>query len=620
MFKFIPARWPIALLAAALITPWATFAQLGPQGGGGGGGYTSVPAPAQPGVPSSGGQSTLVIEGLDGINSAPISSTLRQALLSDWHSTGQLEAATYFINPAAIAAIERSQANGSLDPYLQPYVNAPSSFGCDDQVKTKTKNISLDWNGTSTNGPVGPFTGDLDLQADIDGQATNTFEYRVKRFGAFGVCIPYWVKFGHVRVQGQASLDGDISLTGSLSNNNDPWEWSRQLANPHLGSFDFFVGPIYVHIGIELPITAGIQAGLTVEANVDYENQAVATGTFDYTCTLSNCSGNSSFTTQTSGVPQVITGSIEGRAEIQAYIDVAVRAYLYNRNLAYAQVGIRPVAMLDLWGYFGNTCGDVECDSNADAVAALTASIDFQVFINAKARAIGKTWEWDDLWHSPRYHLAFIDFVDNGALDPMLHGPGTVRVGDLATYQARMRPCWPYEDDITYEVVWEDGTVNTFTKAPDEYQNLNRAFSTTGSKPISVTALHDAHGRTLNRTTTRNVQASVFADTDDPDCSAGGTDTSGGGGGSSNPAAQLTCFAQVTGGSPGWQMQCAGSGQNGLAPYIYQWRYENGPWLSGTSTRTLQCQALEDRIQLRVLDSNGQWSSASSAWCPGGIA
>ncbi|MEO1085348.1 MAG: hypothetical protein AAFY88_14005, partial [Acidobacteriota bacterium] len=539
----------------------------------------------------------------------------------DWQANGQSPSATYFINPDAIAAIERSLASGRLDPYLEPYANQSRS-GCGDLIRTKSRSFPLDWNGISIDGPVGAFTGELGLDADLDGNATGEFQYRIKRFSLFGICIPYWVKFDHLRIFGNATLDGDIELSGSLSNNDDPWEWSRQIAKPHLGSLDFFIGPIYVHLGFNLPIKVGVEVGVTVEATVTYETEGDATGSFDYTChSFNNCVGNSSFSVQNLGNPQAITGSIEGRAEIEGYVDVGVRAYLYSDSFLYAQVGVRPKAFVDVWGYYGNNCGDVDCDSNAETVSALTASVDWQLFITAKAFAIGATWEWDDLWHTPKQHLAFIDFLGSPALHPMLHGPDSTQPGAVTTYQARMRPCWPYEDEVTYEVVWDDGTVNTFTKAPGQYQDLLHQFWTSGTVPVTVTALHDAHGRQINRSTTRDILVSPLAPTEDPDCSAGGTDTTGGDdGGDDGSVAIFSCLALANTGNPGWDMECSGSGTNGLAPYTYYWRYDGGTWFSGASSMTFECQDFNDTIEFRVRDSNGEYSDIESDSCPGGIA
>ncbi|MEM8996599.1 MAG: hypothetical protein AAGF23_17575, partial [Acidobacteriota bacterium] len=479
----------------------------------------------------------------------------------------------------------------------------------------------LNWNGTSVRRPVGSFTGELDVEADLDGEVTAIFRYKIKRTGIFGVCVPYWVKYHSFQLKGSVSLDGSLGLSGSLSNSNNPWEWSKEIAKPHLGTTDFSIGPIFVRLGYKLPIRAGLKAGITVQADVDYETSGVSTGTFDYTCIgVTRCTGHASLNAQGFTNPQAVTGSIQGRAELEAYVDIGFRAYLYRESLAYAQVGVRPKAIIDLWGYYGNNCGDADCDESAEVLAALTASIDWKIAVTGELKGLGRSTK-AELLESPAFHLAFFDFLDSPALEPMLHGPGTVRLNEWVTYQARMRPCWPYDDDVTYEVEWEDGTVNTFTKAPDEYQNLSHYFPNAGSKPVTVTAVRDAHGRRLNRSTTRDIEVSVFAGTDDPNCSAGGTGSGGGSGGTggSGLTAQLNCLARATGGSPGWEMQCSGSGRNGLAPFTYQWKYGNGPWMSGGSTRTFQCQALEDPIRFRVRDANGQWSSSQMARCPGGI-
>ncbi|MEO1085861.1 MAG: hypothetical protein AAFY88_16610, partial [Acidobacteriota bacterium] len=83
-------RLPVCLAALLFfLTPWAALAQIGPtpspQGG-----YVSIPAPANPAAfGSSGGETTMVIEGYNGIQTAPISADLRQALMDDWQANGQ---------------------------------------------------------------------------------------------------------------------------------------------------------------------------------------------------------------------------------------------------------------------------------------------------------------------------------------------------------------------------------------------------------------------------------------------------------------------------------------------------------------------------------------------------
>ncbi|MEO1366381.1 MAG: hypothetical protein AAFX50_04330, partial [Acidobacteriota bacterium] len=370
MFERTQTRWIIALLslAAAFLTPWSAFAQQLP-GPTGGGGYQFISAPPVPGPSGTVPRRTLVIEGLAGINTAPISSALRQDLLADWNASGQQASATYFLNPDTVDAIERSRASGTLDPSLQPHSTPSSIAGCGDQVRSRTKNYPLDWNGTSIRRPVGSFTGELDVEADLDGEATAIFRYKIKRTGIFGVCLPYWVKYHSFQLKGSVSLDGSLSLSGSLSNSNNPWEWSKEIAKPHLGSTTFSIGPIFVRLGYNLPIRAGLKAGITVQADVDYETSGVSTGTFDYTCIgVTRCTGHASLNAQGFTNPQAVTGSIQGRAELEAYVDIGFRAYLYRESLGYAQVGVRPKALIDLWGYYGNNCGDADCDESAEAL------------------------------------------------------------------------------------------------------------------------------------------------------------------------------------------------------------------------------------------------------------
>jgi hypothetical protein len=83
------------------------------------------------------------------------------------------------------------------------------------------------------------------------------------------------------------------SITGTASYSNS-WEW--ELAKISLFSLDFFIGPIPVHIGFNLPITMGLDLQATASGTATYTGSQSATGSFDYYCNMSGCTGSSSFT------------------------------------------------------------------------------------------------------------------------------------------------------------------------------------------------------------------------------------------------------------------------------------------------------------------------------------
>lgn len=608
----------LALLCSVLLgLPLAAAGQVDSSTG-----FTVLDAPAGPGSRTGEPESVMVIEGRRGIQNAKIPEFLRTEMLADFDASPADAPGIYFINPEAIAAIERTLNSGQLDPYLEDYVESTglTKGSCGDQIKSKTKSFNLNWDGLSVNGPVGPFSGELSLDANVQGNATVVFRYRVKRFKLLFWCIPYWVKFHDVRTFGDANVDGEVGLSGSLSNIDDPWLWSWEIAKPHLGSLNFWVGPVFVHLGFKLPVTAGLQLGVSAQASVSYDAGGAASGNFDYTCNLSNCSGSSSFDLSSLNTNNSPTASIEGRADVRAYLDVGVRAYLYGEGLAYAQIGVRPQVFGDLWGYYGNACGDANCDGVPETVSALTADLDWQVFLTAQADTfVTNTKYWNDLWHTPRRHIAFWDLIGSSALDPLLHGPGSVVPGTAADFEARMRSCWPYEDFMTYNVEWPGGGVENFANPPHEYEQLQHTFNGSGPQNVALTSVVDSHGRVLGNTTTRSIELSLI-DTVTPTCSVGtvgpGASGSGGGIGTDNPVGSLTCTSSTDDGSGSVLMACQGSAFNGSAPYTYHWKYEDGPWQTAGATHNFFCQNDGDEIRFKVTDTEGRQSNESYRNCP----
>ena len=127
-----------------------------------------------------------------------------------------------------------------------------------------------------------------------------------------------------------------------------------------------------------------------------------------------------------------------------------MRAYLYSEWIAYAQVGVRPYLYGDLWGYYGNTCGDADGNGINETVSALTFDLDWQLFITAQAAAFGCPTKWNNLWSTSRRHIKFWDLPRAPAPSgPRCSGPSSAAVNALATYNSRMRPCWPYGDTVT---------------------------------------------------------------------------------------------------------------------------------------------------------------------------
>ena len=131
--------------------------------------------------------------------------------------------------------------------------------------------------------------------------------------------------------------------------------------------------------------------------------------------------------------------------------------------------------------------------------------------LTAKLYVVGildKKWSWG----IGRWHVGFWDLLPGGssALKPIFYrktyAPGTVvydpntTPGGL-TFQGRMRPCWPYTNNMTYKLDFKDGTVSNFTLKPYTLFTASYAFSGAVPYKITLTAQKDAHNRSINKST-----------------------------------------------------------------------------------------------------------------------
>ncbi|HEX2225104.1 MAG TPA: hypothetical protein VHN15_12955, partial [Thermoanaerobaculia bacterium] len=331
--------------------------------------------------------------------------------IAEAERTGQL-------SPYLLSIAEPMDYEGGLEPYDPFMSQSMRLFGrCKDKEVTKGKTFGLNTPITLASGNFGSgFSGTLQASGDVQGTATGEVRLFLKRYAIFGACIPYGVKFDRARAYGNMLVNYGATLSGTLNYQSPPdWEW--EITKPYLFSLNFMLGPIPVHIGFNLPITVGLELKASVTGSVTYNTGQSAQGAFDYTCFLGNgCYGWSNFVQNSTQTPQTITGSVSGHLKPSVYAQAALRAYLYNEWIAYAQVGIRPYLHGDLWGYYGNNCGDANGDGWFETVDALTFDLDWQIRVTAAARAFGGNPKRWTLYSSPHWHLGFWDLIGSDAI------------------------------------------------------------------------------------------------------------------------------------------------------------------------------------------------------------
>jgi hypothetical protein len=486
-------------------------------------------------VTSQSDQHVYVLNGDAGVWDSPLPETIKEELapLSSGGVTVSSEeeggTAVYMVSQEIAEGIEASEAAGELTPEIAEIAEpldesggssyaAKSIFGGSSAPKPQSysRTINLSDQTYTKDFPLGGgFSGTFSATAHIAGTVNADLSFEIKRKNVLGYCVPYSAKFKTLHAYGNATSNGGLNLTGTLnySGNFGPWN----LAKPTL--YEFWVYPygVPVKIGFNLPVTSALSLNATATGTLDYNATHVATGSFDYTCTLDDCTGTHTFENTPDSSDQEFTGGVSGHIKPVPYLDVAVRAYLYSDSIVYAQIGVRPYLLGDLWGYAGNSCGDADGDAVNETVHALTFDLDRRIDLTGKAGILG-----DDVWDRTLRtgsvkHVGFYDLIGSSAMQPQLQGPGALDPGFAGQYKLKIRPCWPYTDQVTYQVDWADGSAaQTLQGAPGTDVQVSHSWATAGSPTVNATSVSDAHGRALNQSYSRTIQVQPLSATVTP--------------------------------------------------------------------------------------------------------
>lgn len=483
---------------------------------GGNGGWRRVP---YSGVDESGRNvysEIYQVVGVEGVAFAPVPGVIRDAMIEELAQSTSDETVVFALNAQIVDEIERSLALGEPTQALIDYANQDAEataagqigalrgpFGsCSDSEYTKDKRLQYTPNFSTSQNFGSGFSGTLSAQGAGNLDANGQIKLKIKRTKIFWICVPYGVRFQHVRVVGNLTLESTVTLSGTINYAN-PKPIEREIAKPFLGGVFFMIGPLPVYIGFNLPIVIGAEIKASVTGQLQYRGGGRIAGSFDYLCTSDNCTGYNTLQTSSQNVTNPLGASISGRIQPSLYAEVAVRGFLYWEDIAYAQAGARGYLHGDLWGYYGNTCGDADQNGFYETVGGLTFDLDWQIAITAKADTfLTKPWK-KTLWTSDRWHIKFWDLVGSSALTPMIDGPSVAMTNAGTSYNIRMRPCWPYGDNVDYTMDWGDGAVTNHTgaAAPPPWQPVvaSHVWAAAGPVTMTLTALRDSHGREFNK-------------------------------------------------------------------------------------------------------------------------
>jgi hypothetical protein len=434
-----------------------------------------------------------------------------------------------------------------IDP--STWYSEPEARGTLDLIPpSKSVEISLD----TTQEPGKTLLGDT-----YDGTLRYALDFEFKGESGRGIggslkvragllfCVPLWLRPVQGRLWAHLEASREISMHGTLSVGTtesaqvtqgfdgnaalgrevvDGPAWGGQLGDP-AKVFDwlhptpalfkwvvFNIGPVPVLLILDAPIEIGLDASLETPMLTNFTTESGVRLGFDYACSFSGgCEAKEeAYVEPWSHVEFAGDAGFEGRALLRPYAGVSLRASLYFPGALYAKVGPRAFLNLDLWGA-SKTCGDANGDGSQEYVQGLALDSDMGIELIAKLGLydpISDNAELNALidlvaplsfeLYGWTFHQAFRNLQHPGgstAFQPMLVGSTEVVEDQPLALTARMRPCYPYTDDVEYRVRWSQSSIESADGAPAAGVGVDHVYPDPGNPSVTLTAVSDAHGR-----------------------------------------------------------------------------------------------------------------------------
>lgn len=365
---------------------------------------------------------------------------------------------------------------GNLFKKCTGWISKSKSFNTD-------VNESLDESKTFGNSTASlTFTGETEIDADI--KVDLGYEYKRNFF-----CLPYKIRYKDVRTQGTYDIDGNLGIKGTLKYTIDNQDW--KVAEPKVVDTVFFAGPVPIRFLVRVPIHIGTgdivmkaegEVGLTKDLNIN--------GTFHYYCNRSSCSNvSSSQNNNASDLLNNIGASVSASITLKPYVHVAAKPTLYGEWFFYAQVGVKPSFPIEVFGYYGNLCGDGDDNGANEWVNALLGTLDVEVGITGEAKLFTFYLLKDKYWEVYDDSLFMVDFLNPSTSYSPLIRPV---VGDnlQVTMPVSVRSCVSrftsrYPED--YTINWGDGSTQTLNNMTST-GNGSHTYSQAGTYLVTVSS------------------------------------------------------------------------------------------------------------------------------------
>jgi Cu/Ag efflux protein CusF len=383
------------------------------------------------------------------------------AAQQEWdHITGQ---AAQFLGeaPNCFADHTLDPANGSFQLSLSPQF--PLSFSKSGNTANSFGKFSGQISGNLTFGV--PMNGSFNAQLQV----------------SYIPCLPFFIRPKSISADGTlgvgATLDATLNATGQF----------QQSFTVPPGGTKIPVYAIPVIIGgvpiAELDVSVYLDGTVAVDGNGSLNGAVHLQGheetAYQFNCGGGGCNGSA----HRVSVPDTATESVQvrGRIHVRPAVYAALQLDL-DFDLLSARAGPEPYLYGEIYGCAAASGSQsAGGSSTSQEYNALTADVDWGLDLRAEAFA-GTDKLGENKWRLTGGHLLFKDLAHSNALIPVLAGTTQPPLSQPATYKVKMPACYPYTDQMEYQVAWTGGATATGlapaanpTLSPNKFQQLSAA-------------------------------------------------------------------------------------------------------------------------------------------------
>lgn len=351
----------------------------------------------------------------------------------------------------AEAAHDWGQVQGCFADNSLHLANIPVQFSLKPEIP-----LSFEKNGNSKN-QHGSVSGDLRGSVTFGIPVDANFRANVDVF--YIPCLPFVVRPRSISASGVMGVGSTFAANLAATG-----QFTEEFIIPPSGGphFPIYVVPIVI-AGVpvaELDVSLYIDGRLNVDGkgsfNGDLKLEASQKTSFDFGCDGGGCRS------QVHPIPTPATATesvkVDGRIHVKPSIYTALQLD-FDVDLLSARVGPQPYLLGEIYGCAAasgaqNTSGQ----TSGQQSYALTADLDWGIDLLGEAlvgnKRVGKEMR---LTLKRPDHLYFADLAHSTALLPAIAEIGRPSPGKPAAFQLKMPACYPYPDQVEYQLKWTAG-------------------------------------------------------------------------------------------------------------------------------------------------------------------